>query len=119
MQKFADTYRTDPEFKQKADEAMQRLLTRSATDMDFRHALLNDPRGAMSEFTGRQVPESVNFRFIENKADVTFVLPDAVDHDVELSETELEAVAGGVVPYLAYVAATAIVAFAAGYSSEK
>jgi hypothetical protein len=79
------------------DEVMVQLLARSATDADFRRKLVETPRAAFAEFTGR--PESefehVNVRFVENKAQATFVLPAKVDPSAELSESELEAVAGG------------------------
>ena len=41
------------------------------------------------------MPESVSLVFVENKADATLVLPDYVDPNAELSEEDLEAVAGG------------------------
>lgn len=95
MQQHVDAYRSDPEFKQKADEAMQQLLARSATDLEFRQLLLSDSRAALSRHFGSEVPETMNVAFIENDADATFVLPEIVDTDAELSEVELEAVAGG------------------------
>ena len=55
----------------------------------------SDPAAAVTEFTGNEVPESFNVTFIENKADATIVLPDYVDPEAELSEEDLEAVAGG------------------------
>lgn len=83
---------------QQADQAvMQSLLARSATDAEFRAQLLSDPRAAVAEFTGRALPESFDAVFIENTADVTFVLPPAIDPQAELSESELEAVSGGTI----------------------
>lgn len=79
----------------KAQERMGQLLARSATDVTFRRKLLSEPRSAMAEFTGREMPESYNVRFVENKAGATFVLPDPVDPAAELSEQELGVVAGG------------------------
>jgi hypothetical protein len=112
------TYRANPGQAREAQEQLQNLLARSATDMDFRHKLLNDPRATVAEFTGHDVPESVSFRFIENKADATFVLPNPVSSEAELSETELETVAGGIA-FTIYLAAAAISAFAAGYTSDQ
>jgi hypothetical protein len=85
-----------PEATAAAERQMQALLSRSATDWDFRQKLVSDPRRAMAEYAGREVPGSENFRFIENEADVTIVLPDPAMADGELAEAELEAVAGGV-----------------------
>ena len=87
-----------PESVHRAQEQMQSMLARSATDFDFRQTLLTDPRAAIAEFTGKdisEVPESINLVFIENTADATIVLPDVIDNEAELSIEELEAVAGG------------------------
>ncbi len=81
--------------QQQAEQFMHDVLTRSATDWDFRQQLLEDPTAAIAEFTGREPSESVNIVFVENKVDATFVLPDPVYAESELSEEELEAVAGG------------------------
>ncbi len=57
---------------------------------------LNDPNGAANETTGKNIPEGFSLRFVENQgADLTVVLPDMIDANAELSEQELEAVAGG------------------------
>lgn len=93
-----DAYRVaqeHPDAVRQGQEAMQALLARSATDETFRQKLLTDPHAAVSEFTGQDLPETFNVVFIENKADVTVVLPDAIDPEAELSDEELEAVAGG------------------------
>ena len=119
MHQFAEAYRDNPEIRQKTDEAVGRLLARSATDMDFRQKLLSDPRAAVGEFTGRTVPDSINFRFVENKADATFVLPDVVEPGAELSEAELETVAGGDTGLtVGLMIAVAFLAFSAGYASD-
>jgi hypothetical protein len=85
----------DPVLAQAAQESMDALLSRSATDFEFRGRLLSDPRAAIREFTGRDVPESFEVDFVENRGTATIVLPDVVDPAAELSETELETVAGG------------------------
>lgn len=90
-----------------AEEAQQRLaevLSRSSTDAEFRQALLSDSRAALSSHFGREIPETVNIAFVENRADATIVLPDPIDTTAELSEADLEAVAGGALPILAWVA---------------
>lgn len=93
----------DPTVAAQATEKMQELLARSATDAGFRALLLSDPRAAVAEFRGvapDQVPETFNVRFVENRADATIVLPEFVDAAAELSDADLEAVAGGVTPTL-------------------
>jgi hypothetical protein len=95
LQQIARTYSENPALAQQAQEMMNGLLSRSATDGDFRRKLLSEPRTALAEHTGREVPESVNIAFIENHVDATIVLPDPIDAAAELSERELETVAGG------------------------
>ncbi len=95
IQQAARVYRSDARIAAEANQKMQEILSRSATDRGFRHKLLTDPRGAFSEATGREIPEPFNVRFIENKAGATVVLPDPIDPEVEMSDQDLEAVAGG------------------------
>ena len=90
----------DPEVIQKAQEQFKQLLERSATDMDFRRQLLEEPKAALEAHYGKQLPDTYNVSFVENKADATIVLPDAVDPEAELSEEELEAVSGGATPWI-------------------
>lgn len=85
----------NPEAIRKGQEAMQALLARSATDLAFREKLVSDPRGAITEHTGREVPKGFDMRFVENEADATIVLPDYRDPEAELDEEQLETVAGG------------------------
>lgn len=75
---------------------VQELLARSAIDSDFRTALLTDPRAALEQAAGKQIPDNLRVKFIEKDADcdAMFVLPDAVSSD-ELTPEQLEAVAGG------------------------
>jgi hypothetical protein len=75
---------------------VQELLARSAVDNDFRTALLTDPRAALEQAAGKEIPENLSVKFIEKDADcdAMFVLPDPVRSD-ELTPEQLEAVAGG------------------------
>jgi hypothetical protein len=101
MHQAVENVTKHPEQVQQASEQLQALLVRSATDIPFRQMLLADPRAAFAEFAGRPVselPASFNLVFVENTADATFVLPDPIDLAAELSEQELEAVAGGTTP---------------------
>jgi len=76
-------------------QRLDALLARSATDPGFRKRLLTTPRAALAEFSGRDVPDSVDVVFIESRGGATIVLPDPIDPLAELSPEELEAVAGG------------------------
>jgi len=92
-----------PEAVQAAQQQMSAVLSRAATDAEFRSRLLSDPHPALAEAGVTGIPSSYRIAFIENKAAATIVLPDMIDPDAELSESELEAVAGGISPTLLVV----------------
>jgi hypothetical protein len=73
------------------------ILRRSATEPAFREKALKNPNAAIQEVAGKPLPAGVTVRFVENQpgATMTFVLPDPVSPSKELSEKELEQVAGG------------------------
>jgi hypothetical protein len=76
----------------------RRLINRSMEDEDFRQRLLADPKAAVEQELGRQLPESIEVRAVEESADTIYlVLPSAsaAGEGGELSDQELEAVAGG------------------------
>jgi hypothetical protein len=74
--------------------AMGEMLARSATDAEFRALMLNDAHAAFAA-AGVEVASHLDIVFIENKADVTIVLPEALDEMLELSEAELHQLNGG------------------------
>ena len=94
---------TAPEF---AERLHQEVLARSATDYDFRQTLIANPAAAIEAHAlqnhGVTISElPVNVRFVEPAGDVTYVLPKLTDAgDAELSEADLEAVAGGASPLI-------------------
>jgi hypothetical protein len=85
--------------------ALNGMLARSATDAEFRGLMLNDARAAFAA-AGVEVSAELDIVFIENKADVTIVLPDALDEMMELSENELASLNGGAVAIAPIIAAT-------------
>jgi hypothetical protein len=97
---------TKPEAAKLVRTRMSELLSKSATDPAFRSQLLSAPRATASAFFGVDLPESFRVVFVENKVDETYVLPDPVAVNAEISASELEAVSGGCTP-LSLVAATA------------
>ncbi len=103
-----------PELAAEGREALQTVLARSATDLEFRAKLLENPHAALAGEYGRYFPESLNIKFVEPKGDVTFVLPHPVGPAGELSEREMEAVAGGSAWMCVYASIMGTIAVANG-----
>jgi hypothetical protein len=80
-------------------EMERRLVERSLQDESFRQRLLDEPKGAIEGELGTQLRESIEVRVVEESADTIYlVLPSAsplVGEGGELSDEELDAVAGG------------------------
>lgn len=78
-------------------EALKAILERASVDAGFRARLLTDPRAAIQQAFGVIIPASFRVKFVERAPDVDalIVLPDFQDADGELSNGDLQAVAGG------------------------
>ncbi|HWO24187.1 MAG TPA: hypothetical protein VNO30_35835 [Kofleriaceae bacterium] len=78
-------------------EALEQVLTRAAVDLDFRKALLVDPRKAILDGFGVRIPATFRLKFVERAKDVDalIVLPDFQRQDGELEDDDLDMVAGG------------------------
>ena len=81
------------------DEIARRLIERSLQDESFRRRLLADPKATLQEELGTRLPEEIQVMAVEEKADTIYLVlpPRAVTEQSsgELSDQELEAVAGG------------------------
>lgn len=81
---------------QEADEAAKIVMARAATDADFRNRAIANPAEALKEATGKDLPANFKLRMVSNEgADLTLVLPDLQADTEELSDSDLEQVAGG------------------------
>jgi len=82
--------------QKKIDETYLLARQLSATDSVFRAELLNDPSVAIEKLTGEKLPGKVNIKVIESDPAyaATFVLPPMVSG--EISDDDLDNVAGGV-----------------------
>jgi hypothetical protein len=78
-------------------DTIKKIIERGSTDPEFRRLALSHPNDAVEQVSGIPVPPGVKIRFVENEgAQYTVVLPDMKKADMsELSDAELEQVAGG------------------------
>jgi hypothetical protein len=82
----------------KRAEIERTIVQRSLEDESFRQMLLDDPKAAVEQELGTQLPEGVEVRVVEESAQTIYlVLPSAtaVGEGGEISDRDLEAVAGG------------------------
>jgi Nitrile hydratase, alpha chain len=80
-------------------ELERRLIEKSLRDESLCQRLLADPKAALEEELGTRLPEEVQVRAVEETADTIYlVLPSTTagfQAGAELSDRELETVAGG------------------------
>ncbi len=109
---ISEEQQNNVEYQQAGTAAIQAMLERSTTDRAFRDLLLTNPRAAVASFIGKSesdLPRDVDFVVVESDATATLVLPDPVNAD--LSDAELEMVAGGSEP-MALMAIIGLTVFA-------
>ena len=81
------------------EQMERRLVEKSLQDESFRQELLADPRAAVEQELGTRLPEDVRVVAVEETADTAYLVLPLRSTDGqeagELSDQELEAVAGG------------------------
>jgi hypothetical protein len=76
----------------------RRIIEKSLQDESFRQWLLDDPKAALEEELGTRLPGEVRVVAVEETADTVYLrlpLASPVREGEELSDRELEEVAGG------------------------
>ena len=81
--------------EEKVQEIYSKAMRAAVTDEEFRAELLKDPKAAIERLTGESLPENFKLKVMEEDSeyDMTILLPPMLDD--ELSENELDQVAGG------------------------
>ena len=77
---------------QSAEEMRKRLTDKAAEDMDFRRQLVADPKGAISQEFGIDIPGNLQIQVHESDMRTLHL---ALPSSPELDEEQLEAVAAG------------------------
>lgn len=78
------------------DNAEARIVSKALSDETFKQALMSDPRAVISREMGVDLPRDLKINVVQETPDTYYVvLPHLTSGGAELSDTELEAVAGG------------------------
>ena len=82
---------------QELNAAIREVLKRAVADPNFRQLAVRDGKAAIAKVNSKPLPPGLTIQFVDNhgKSSKTVVIPDPVDHPEQLTEEELEAVAGG------------------------
>jgi hypothetical protein len=104
------------------NEIEAHLVAKTWKDNSFKQQLLANPKATIEQEFGVQLPEALNIRIMQENAETLYItLPTrpSVNED-ELSEKELETVAGGITPVtIGVTAAGAAFTFGAAANEGK
>ena len=87
------------------------LIEKCWKDPDFKKQVISDPKGMLERHTGQKLPAQIKIFIHEEDANTLhFSIPPAPSNLTELSDDELERVAGGTETVLALIVGTAAIA---------
>lgn len=82
--------------KEQIQEAVNKVMDKAERDHDFRELVLSDVYGAIKEVTGKEVPKEFKINVVDGTGyHTSIVLPEVRGAEDELTETDMEMVAGG------------------------
>lgn len=94
--KHEEKIATTPWTQEETDRVGVEIKKRAMKDPEFRALALSNPHAAVAKFNSTALPSGYKVRCIEQAGfNVTVLLPDPVSRVGELSDAELEQVAGG------------------------
>jgi hypothetical protein len=77
-------------------EILTKVFKRAAADSEFHNLCLTNAREAIKQVSGKEIPEDLKIRFVDQTSEIVFMLPTvAIKKGEQLSEEQLEMLAGG------------------------
>jgi hypothetical protein len=73
-----------------------KIIARAWKDAKFKEQLLSDPKSVLGSYIGKSIPDDVEIKVVEESSKILYlVLPVEPTNESELTEAQLEAIAGG------------------------
>ena len=79
-------------------ELRERVIERAKKDTNFRKLLISNPRAAVRDEVGVDLPSGLKVQVMEETSDQIYLVLPPAGPQGELSDDQLESLSGGVVP---------------------